>query len=107
MGEVPDRWRKANVTFKKGQKGDPGSNRPVSLTSVPGKSWSESCWSTSLGTRIGNSQHGFTKSNLIAYYNVDGQTAVDVFCASFMLKYRAVVIVGTQRGWRKGLRGSS
>lgn len=38
------------LAFKKGQKGDPGSNRPVSLTLVPGKSWSESCWSTGRGT---------------------------------------------------------
>ena len=48
MGEVPDGWRKANVDFIKGQEGDPGSNRLVSLTSVPGESWSESYWSVSL-----------------------------------------------------------
>ncbi len=35
-GQVPDDWRKANVTpiFKKGSKADPGNYRPVSLTSV-------------------------------------------------------------------------
>ncbi|KFU99853.1 RNA-directed DNA polymerase from mobile element jockey, partial [Tauraco erythrolophus] len=38
-GEVPEDWRKANVTlvFKKGKKEDPGNYRPVSLTSIPGK----------------------------------------------------------------------
>jgi hypothetical protein len=35
-GEVPEDWRRANVTpiFKKGKKTDPGNYRPVSLTSV-------------------------------------------------------------------------
>ncbi|GAB0206941.1 hypothetical protein GRJ2_003159700 [Grus japonensis] len=38
-GEVPEDWRKANVTpvFKKGKKEDWGNYRPVSLTSIPGK----------------------------------------------------------------------
>jgi len=38
-GEVPDDWRITSVTSvcKKGQKEDPGSYRPVSLISVPGK----------------------------------------------------------------------
>ncbi|KFO62345.1 hypothetical protein N302_02806, partial [Corvus brachyrhynchos] len=38
-GEVPDNWKLANVMpiHKKGRKEDPGSYRPVSLTSVPGK----------------------------------------------------------------------
>ncbi|KFO87946.1 hypothetical protein N320_11353, partial [Buceros rhinoceros silvestris] len=38
-GEVSADWRLANVTpiYKKGRREDPGNNRPVSLTSVPGK----------------------------------------------------------------------
>ncbi|KFZ68435.1 RNA-directed DNA polymerase from mobile element jockey, partial [Podiceps cristatus] len=38
-GEVPTDWRRGDITptFKKGQTEDPGSYRPVSLTSVPGK----------------------------------------------------------------------
>ena len=39
MGEVPEGWRKANVTpvFRKGKKDDLGNYRPVSLTSAPRK----------------------------------------------------------------------
>ena len=38
-GDVLVDWRLANATpiFKKGWKDDPGSYRPISLTSVPGK----------------------------------------------------------------------
>jgi len=38
-GEVPEDWRKANVTpvSKKGKKEDPGNYKLVSLTSTPGK----------------------------------------------------------------------
>jgi len=37
--EVPEDWRLANMIliYKKGRKEDPGNNRPISLTSVPGK----------------------------------------------------------------------
>ncbi|KFV70615.1 hypothetical protein N307_06238, partial [Dryobates pubescens] len=38
-GEVPDDWKLANMVpiHKKGWKEEPGNDRPVSLTSVPGK----------------------------------------------------------------------
>ncbi|KFP25663.1 hypothetical protein N325_02716, partial [Colius striatus] len=38
-GEVPEEWRKANVTpvFTKGRKDNPGNYKPISLTSNPGK----------------------------------------------------------------------
>ncbi|KFU85429.1 hypothetical protein M959_11116, partial [Chaetura pelagica] len=38
-GEVPEDWRIANVTpvYKKVKKEDPGNDRLVSLTSIPGK----------------------------------------------------------------------
>lgn len=39
MREVPNDWRKANVTpiFKKGKKEDPRNYEPVSLPPIPGK----------------------------------------------------------------------
>jgi len=39
IGDVPEDWRKPNVTsvFKKGKKEDPGSYRPLRLTSIPRK----------------------------------------------------------------------
>ncbi|GAB0207369.1 mitochondrial enolase superfamily member 1 [Grus japonensis] len=94
-GEVPEDWRKANVTpvFKKGRKEDPGNYRPVSLTSIPGKVMEQLI----LGAInkhveekkvIGSGQHGFTKgksclTNVIAFYDgmtswVDEGRAVDV-----------------------------
>ena len=43
-GEVPDDWRIATVTpiYKKGRKEYPGNYRPVSLTLVLDKLWSDS-----------------------------------------------------------------
>jgi len=45
-GEVPEDWRKANVTpiFKKGKKEDPGNYRPVSLTSILEKVMEQFSW---------------------------------------------------------------
>ena len=66
-GDVPVDWKQANVMpiFKKGWKDDPGSYRPISLTSVPGKVMK---WIISgtimdqlkVNQGIRPSQHGFT-----------------------------------------------
>ncbi|TRZ15395.1 hypothetical protein HGM15179_011709 [Zosterops borbonicus] len=77
-GEVPEDWRKANVTsvFKMSWKEDPGNYRPVSLTSVPGKVMKQFILDVISkpveGERvIRSSQHGLSKgkpclTNLIA-----------------------------------------
>ncbi|GAB0205877.1 mitochondrial enolase superfamily member 1 [Grus japonensis] len=100
IGEVPEDWRKANVTpvFKKGKKEDPGNYRPVSLNSIPGEMMEQLI----LGVInkhveekkvIGSGQHGFTKgkpclTNPIAFYDgmtgwVDEGRAMDVVYLDF------------------------
>ena len=99
-GNILVDWRLANVIplFKKGQKGDPGSYRSISLTSVPGKGmeWIISGAITDqlkVNQRIRPSQHGFTNgrsclTNLISFYDkvtrlVDEGQAVDVVYLDF------------------------
>ncbi|KAK4818517.1 hypothetical protein QYF61_014330 [Mycteria americana] len=94
-GEVPVDWRLANVMpiYKKGQKEDLGNNRPVSLTSVPGKVMeqiilSAITWHVQANQVMRPSQHGFMKgrsclTNLISFYDkvtclVDEGKAVDI-----------------------------
>ncbi|CAM4699944.1 unnamed protein product, partial [Caretta caretta] len=106
-GEVPDNWKKANVVpiFKKGKKEDPGNDRPISLTSVPGKIMEQILKESILKYLeerkvIRNSQHGFTKgksclTNLIAFYDeitgsVDEGKAVDVLFLDFSKAFDTV-----------------
>ncbi|KAK4824534.1 hypothetical protein QYF61_016114 [Mycteria americana] len=98
--EVPDDRRLANATpiYKKGRKEDPGTYRPVSLTSVLGKimEWfilSALNRHVQANQGIRASQHGFMKgrsclTNLISFYDqvtrlVDEGKAVDVICVDF------------------------
>lgn len=100
MGEVPEGWRKANVTpvFRKGKKEDLGNCRPVSLASILGKVIEQlilDAVSRHVKDKrvIRGSQHGFTKgksclTNLTAFYEditrwIDDGEAVDVVYLDF------------------------
>ncbi|GAB0205620.1 mitochondrial enolase superfamily member 1 [Grus japonensis] len=106
-GEVPEDWRKANVTpvFKKSKKEDPGNYRLVSLTSIPGTVLEQlilGVISKHVEEKkvIRSGQHGFTKgksclTNLIAFYDgmtswVDEGRAVDVVYLNFSKAFDTV-----------------
>ena len=80
-GDVPVDWKLADVTpiFKKGQKDDPGSYRPISLTSVPRKIMERIISGAIMGQLnvsqgVRPSQHGYVNGrscliNLISSYD--------------------------------------
>ena len=93
-------WKLTNVTpiFKKGRKDDPGSYRPISLTSVPGKVMERIISGTiidqlKVNQGIRPSQHEFTNdrsclTKLTSFYDkvtrlVDESGAVDVVYLNF------------------------
>jgi len=99
-GEVPNDWRRANVTpiFKKGAKTDPGNYRPVSLTAVCCKLM-ESIVRDELvkhleqNSLLSESQHGFMQgrscvTNLLEFFEtitkeLDGGVPMDVVYLDF------------------------
>ena len=111
-------WRVANVTpiFKKGQKDDLGSYRPISLTSVPGKDMEQLISGAILdqlkvNQGIRPSQHGFMNgrsclTNLISVYDkvtrlVDEGKAVDVVYLDSTVK--PLTLSPTTSSWRSWL----
>ena len=106
-GDVPVDWKLANVTpiFKKGRKDDPGSYRPISLTSVSGKVMEPIISGTimdqlKVNQGIRPSQHGFTNgrsclTNLLSFHDklthlLDENKAVDVVYLDFSKAFDTV-----------------
>ncbi|CAM4630454.1 unnamed protein product [Lepidochelys kempii] len=106
-GEIPEDWKRAHkvLIYKKGNKGNPGNYRPVSLTSVPGKIMEQIikesiCKHLEDNKVISNSQHGFVRNkscqtNLIAFFGrvtslVDRGEVVDVVYLDFSKAFDTV-----------------
>ncbi|TRZ17143.1 hypothetical protein HGM15179_009967 [Zosterops borbonicus] len=116
-GEVPEDWKKANVTLviKKGKKEDTGNSQSVSFISIPGKVMEHIILKTisihmENNKLIRSSQHGFTKSKssltcLIAFYDetatwIDEGRAVDIVYFSFSKAFSTVshnILIGKLR----------
>ena len=122
-GEVPDDWRKANVTpiFKKGSKASPGNYRPVSLTSVACKIMEtiirdDVTKHLAKNKLLNNSQHGFMKNrscttNLIEFLEkattvVDEGGGFDIIYLDFAKAFDKVPIQRLMKKvWAHGIRG--
>jgi len=106
-GDVPEDWRKANVTpaFKKGKKEDPGNYRPLSLPSILRKMMEQLILDVIIKQVedkkiIRSSQHGFNKGKLCltnptAFYDgmsgwVDEGRAMDVVYFDFSKAFNTV-----------------
>jgi len=100
-GEVPEDWRRANVTpiFKKGKKEDPGNYRPVSLTPIPGKMMEQLILEVIIKQveekKVIRSSQKSCLTNLIAFYDsmtgcVDEERAVDVVYLDFSKAFDTV-----------------
>jgi len=106
-GIIPDDWKTANITaiFKKGSRQEPGNYRPISLTSVVGKTL-ERLIKTSItchlerNNLIKETQHGFRSklsclSNLLDFFNkvteiYDETKAVDLIYLDFQKAFDKV-----------------
>ncbi|TRZ26480.1 hypothetical protein HGM15179_000637 [Zosterops borbonicus] len=106
-GDVPADWKLINIVpiFRKGKKEDPGSNRPVSLTSVSGKSMEKIILGVTKknlkdNAVIGHSHYGFVRgksclSNLFPFYDKvthlgDQGKSVDVIFLDFSKAFKIV-----------------
>ena len=115
-GDVPVDWKLANVMpiFKKGWKDDPGSYRPISLTSMPGKVMEWIILGTimdqlKVNQGIRPSQHEFTSgrsylTNQISSYDkvthlVDEGQAVNVVYLDFSKAFDTVPLTFLWRSW--------
>ena len=106
-GCIPADWKKANITaiFKKGNRQEPGNYRPISLTSVIGKTLerlikARITYHLDTNNLINDTQHGFRSklsclTNLLDFFNkvtetYDENKAVDLIYLDFQKAFDKV-----------------